>query len=142
MSFQAKLKKLLALAVERQKIEPSHASGLIKPARSSEFSTTRWLTLGNALGLLGGLIVLLGAILMISANWWRISDPAKFIGFLALLGGTHFAGLYVRHHGYSILSHILHLIGAGLFIAGFGLLAQIFHITTPGACLGCLPLSP
>ncbi len=40
----------------------------------------------------------------------------------------HFAGLYIAHKGYDKTAQALHFCGAGLVLAGIGLMGQVFHL--------------
>lgn len=56
------------------------------------------------------------------------SDLAKISVFITLMGGSHFLGLYAAGKNYKKTAMSLHLLGVGLFIAGIGLMAQIFNL--------------
>ena len=95
------------------------------------------LNLATVLGGLGGVIFALGVVLLISANWQDIHDNVKLLGFFLLFAGTHTAGIYLRQRTSSVwFPEALNLIGAILFIAGVGLISQIYHVElTPVAVL-------
>ncbi len=88
------------------------------------------LSLSSILGWIGGAVIVLGVILLVAANWGAIGDATKIAGFVTLLGGTHAAGFWIRVTGrpYEHTAEALHFVGAGLFIAGVGLIAQIYNL--------------
>lgn len=127
-SFEKKLSNLLELATERKVITRQDADNLQAFMQSDEYQHKGWLTLSGSMGGLGALIVCFGIILIIANNWHMFSDLAKITGFLILLGSCHFTGLYLARKGYDKSSQALHFCGAGLIIAGIGLIGQIFHL--------------
>ncbi|MDQ8155772.1 MAG: DUF2157 domain-containing protein [Gemmatimonadota bacterium] len=82
----------------------------------------------NILGFCGGLAIILGVVLLISSNWRAIPSAVKFINFIALLAIVNFIG-YRLNTKYQRISEVCHFIGAGLVIAGIGLVAQIYHLS-------------
>lgn len=130
-SFDQKIADFLKSAVGHNIIEKPQADALVAFARSSEHEHKGWFSLTSALGGLGALVLCFGVILVISANWYAIGDLTKLSVFLILLGGSHFTGLYLSGKGYSRTAAGLHFLGAGLFITGVGLIAQIFNLYSP-----------
>lgn len=127
-SFEKKLEYFLRSAVEHRILQNTSADELLAFAQRDPQKHQGWFSLSTTLGGLGGLVVLAGTILLISSNWYMFSDPLKFSVFLALLGGTHLGGLYFSYKDSHRVAGGLHLLGAGLFIAGVGLIAQIFNL--------------
>ena len=82
----------------------------------------------SILGFCGGLAIILGIVLLISSNWQAIPSIVKFINFVILLATINFLG-YRLSEKYQKISEICHFIGAGLIIAGIGLMAQIYHLS-------------
>jgi len=127
-SFEKKLSSLLGSAVEHHVVDKTNADALQNFASSGEWEHKGWLSLSTAMGGLGALVLGFGIILMIASNWDSFGDIAKLIGFLTLLIGSHASGFALAHRGYEKMASKLHFLGAGLFIAGIGLIAQIFHL--------------
>ena len=82
------------------------------------------------LGALGGGIVALGVVLLVAANWQGIADGAKIAGLLLLLGGAHSVGFWITatNRPYVRTAEGFHFIGAGLVVAGVGLVSQIYNL--------------
>ena len=127
--FLKRLDALLAAALERKILDPGAADALrgLAKEQSKEGGA---LTLASVLGWLGGGAVVLGILLLIGANWDGIPDLVKIAGFLILLGGTHAAGFLITARGlpYERTASAFHFIGGGLFLAGIGLIAQIYNL--------------
>ncbi|MGO1121030.1 DUF2157 domain-containing protein [Rhodovibrionaceae bacterium A322] len=116
--------------MEQKIISEETANQLQEHARSGDFKHQGWLSLSNALRGFGSLVALLGIILIIATNWDEFSSLLKISVFIALLGTTHGLGLFADRKGYGKTAMSLHFLGAGLFMAGIGLMAQIFHLTS------------
>ncbi|HEX5051884.1 MAG TPA: DUF2157 domain-containing protein [Planctomycetota bacterium] len=88
------------------------------------------LSLAAVLGWLGSAVAALGVILLVSANWSTIPDAVKLGGLLCLLAAAHGTALWIRFSGSDLhrTAEALHFLGAGLFLAGIGLVAQIYHL--------------
>lgn len=129
-SFEKKLTSLLGSAVKHNVVNKPNADALQNYATSGEWEHKGWLSLSTAVGGLGALVLGFGIILLIASNWHMFGDPAKLIGFLTLLIGSHAAGFALDKRGYPKMSGAFHFLGAGLFIAGIGLIAQIFNLSS------------
>jgi uncharacterized membrane protein len=146
--FHQRLDGLLKSAVEREIVTPGAADALRDLARD-QIKERGAVTLAAVFGWVGGLAVVFGSILLVAANWDGISDGMKLAGFLVLLAGTHAAGFALTKSGlpYEKTAASFHFIGAGLFLAGIGLVAQIYHLNgrPPNAVLlwflGIAPLA-
>lgn len=88
------------------------------------------LSLAAVLGWLGAAVAALGVILLVSANWASISDAVKLVGLLGLLAAAHGTALWIRFSGSDLhrTAEALHFLGAALFLAGIGLVAQIYNL--------------
>jgi uncharacterized membrane protein len=80
---------------------------------------------------LGLLALLLGILLLISANWDRIADWVKLSTHMALLAGAGAAHWWARSVGRSRLAEGLLFLFAGLVLGGIALQAQVFQLTGP-----------
>jgi uncharacterized membrane protein len=127
-SFDKKLKDFLNAAVDSSVIGEPIAANLINYNESGDYQQKGWLSLSAAMGGIGSLIFGVGIILIIASNWHMFNDLTKIIGFILLLGGSHFGGLVLAAKGYGKSATSLHSLGSVLFIAGIGLMAQIFHL--------------
>lgn len=128
-SFLKRLERLLASAAERGILDAAARESLLTLAREHDREHGR-LSVAAVLGWLGGGIAVLGVILLIAANWGEVPDGVKIAGFLVLLAGSHGAGLWIRWTGrpWEKTAEALHFIGAGLVLAGIGLVAQIYNL--------------
>lgn len=88
------------------------------------------LSLAGVLAWLGAGVATLGVILLVSANWASIADWVKLGGLIGLLAATHGTALWIRFSGRDLhgTAEALHFLGAGLFLAGIGLVAQIYNL--------------
>lgn len=130
-SFKDALEKLLREAVGRNIVTADQAAGIVDLARSSPPNRAfAYGKLARTLTLIGGFGLVLGLILLISANWWDISAPIKLAGFLVLFLACHLGGLWLRwkHPDHDGTAEALNFIGGGLFLTGVALVAQVFHI--------------
>lgn len=128
-TFRKKLEGLLAEAEERRLIDPATSAALLELASGRE-RKGGLISLAGALGWLGAAALGLGVILLISANWRHIPDPVKIAAFLLLFASVHAAGLAIRWRGlpYRKTAEAFHFLGGILFIAGIGLISQIYHL--------------
>jgi len=128
-SFSKKLKRLTRIATERGILDAGTAHALENLAEQQERDRgVRSLTF--LLGALGGGIVALGVVLLVAANWQGIADGAKIAGLLLLLGGAHSVGFWITatNRPYVRTAEGFHFIGAGLVVAGVGLVSQIYNL--------------
>lgn len=79
------------------------------------------------LSTVGGVLLALGVILIIAANWENIGDWVKIVGLVVLLVGTYGAGRALRESSPKAGEALL-MAGCILFLAGIGLVSQIFHL--------------
>lgn len=77
----------------------------------------------------GGFAIILGLILIVSHNWREISDFTKIAVYALTLVGFHAVGILLSKN-YPKTSSAFHFIGAGYVIAGIGLVAQIYHLSS------------
>jgi uncharacterized membrane protein len=128
-SFIKRLDELLRDATERGVVDANAAQTLLAMGRERERGRSV-VGLAGVLGFLGGGSVIIGIILVIASNWDAIPDPMKIGGFVVLLAGVHGLAFYLRATGseYTKTIESLHFIGGGLFLAGIGLVAQIYHL--------------
>jgi uncharacterized membrane protein len=127
-SFNKKLYKFLESATEHEVISEDAAESLVKFSKSDEYENKGWFSLSSALGGLGAFILCFGVSLIIAKNWNSFADLTKITGFLVLLGTVHAGGLMLSDKGYGKTAQALHFMGAGLIIAGIGLMGQMFQL--------------
>ncbi len=127
--FHKRLEALLKSALDRKIVTPETADAL-KALAKDEVKERGALSLASVLGWLGGGAVILGVILLIGSNWDGIPDFLKIVCFLVLLGGSHGVGFWITKAGlpYEKTAASFHFIGGGLFLAGVGLVAQIYNL--------------
>ncbi len=83
----------------------------------------------NVIGFFGVSAILLGLILIISHNWQEIPDIIKISLYLFSLLSFHLLAIKIFRN-YPKLSTLLHFLGAGYIIAGIGLIAQIYNLSS------------
>lgn len=127
--FEHELRQLLVGAEQEGVLGPQQAERLLEMAAGRDRGE-RAISLASALAWIGGLTILLGAVLLVAANWQHIADWFKIVGLLALLALCHAGGFWARSGGRELykLADALHFVGAGLFLAGIGLISQIYQV--------------
>jgi uncharacterized membrane protein len=83
----------------------------------------------NSIISFGGFAIILGITLVISSNWDKISDFTKISSYIALLIGFHISAYLLRTISPKI-SQIIYYIIAGYILAGIGLIAQIYNLSS------------
>jgi uncharacterized membrane protein len=83
----------------------------------------------NSIIFFGGFAIILGITLVISSNWDKISDFTKISTYIALLIGFHISAYQLRTISPKI-SQIIYYIIAGYILAGIGLIAQIYNLSS------------
>jgi uncharacterized membrane protein len=128
MSFTKKISAFLKEAEEKNIIDAASSENLQEFAKNySGKSAVNVFT--NSIGFSGGFTVLLGLILLISHNWSQISDLVKIFSYVASLAGFYFFASLLQKKNPKI-SNILYFIAAGYVLAGIGLIAQIYHLSS------------
>jgi uncharacterized membrane protein len=80
---------------------------------------------------LGCLALLLGIVLLISANWDRIAPAVKLSLHMALLAGMAAAHWWAATRGRTQVAEAALFLFAGLVLAGIALQAQVYQLTGP-----------
>jgi len=83
---------------------------------------------------LGSILIGLGVITFVAANWQELPRSAKVTLLLSLFIGINIAGFYLwrRHDGaQQRFGHGLLILGALILGANMGLMGQMFHISRP-----------
>ena len=83
----------------------------------------------NSIIFFGGFAIILGITLVISSNWDKISNFTKISSYIALLIGFHISAYLLRTISPKI-SQIIYYIIAGYILAGIGLIAQIYNLSS------------
>lgn len=127
--FERKLGALVEEAQGRGLLDSGTARSLAALAAERE-SRKGWLSLASVLAFLGGGVAVLGVILLVAANWQDLRGAVKIVGFLILLAATHAGGLWIQSSGrpFPKTAAAFHFLGAGLFLAGVGLISQIYQL--------------
>lgn len=129
MSFAAKLQPFLDAAAREGKIDTNTAASLVEFAGRDD-TQQRVSILATVFAILGGCVVAVGVVLIVSANWAAIPVWLKLGFLLVALAASHGTGLWIGASGrpLSKTAEALHIVGAGLFLAGEGLVSQIYHL--------------
>ena len=122
-----KIDKFLDSALKKEIINKDNFNRLTKFAEISK-EKKGFLSLTTSLAFVGIFVLVLGVILIISTNWTFFPPHIKFFNFLFLLVMSHSIGLLLARKSYEKMAQVFHFGGAFLFIAGVGLIAQIFHL--------------
>lgn len=126
--YLKKLSTLLEEAASQNVVDDAAIMRLREMAEDQERSGSV-LSLAAVLGWLGGIIMTLGVVLLVGANWDGISPSIKLLCFFVLFLGTHGLGFYFRLRTELVwFPEALNFLGAGLFIAGLGLISQIYQL--------------
>ena len=129
-SFVKRLQKLLAAARERDLLEEDVSAELLALAAEQDRAEHRFRGAAATFGWLGGAVAAAGIALLIAVNWAEIPGLTKVVGFIVLLASVHGLGAWLgwRKEAYPKTAHALHFMGAAVFVAGVGLVAQVYHI--------------
>ncbi|MFT5703306.1 MAG: putative membrane protein [Rickettsiales bacterium] len=128
MSFLNNLQNFLDDAKNNEIIDQETVSKLNSFAKQKNNSSANS-NISIIFGAIGALAIVLGIILVVSYNWYEISKLVKISSFLLLLASVHCLAVILQNK-FPKTANILHLLGAGLIIAGIGLIAQIYHISS------------
>lgn len=112
--------------VEAGLIGEAQAQAIRTHEAATERPTARWAIAG-----LGLLAVLLGVMLVISANWDKIADPVKLGAHMALLLAAAAAHWWARDRSRFRFAEGALFLFAGLILAGIALQSQVYQLTGP-----------
>ncbi len=127
MSFVKKINLFLDKALSNGILDQNTKEKLQNFAENYEHKS--FISFVNLIGFFGGFAIILGIILVISSNWDKISDLAKISSYIALLIGFHISAYLLRTISPKI-SQIIYFIIAGYILAGIGLIAQIYNLSS------------
>jgi uncharacterized membrane protein len=128
MSFIKNLDEFLSEAKAAKVIDSKTQDKLRDFAQKRESKSGMGMFL-NIVGFFGGLAIILGLILVISHNWSQISSVIKITVYVATLIGLYFSAIRLAQN-HSRLSEVIYFITAGYVLAGIGLIAQIYHLSS------------
>ena len=127
MSFTKKINLFLDKALSEGAVDQNTKQKLQNFAENYEHKS--FISFVNLIGFFGGFAIILGIILVISGNWDKISDLTKISAYIALLIGFHISAYQLRSINPKI-SQIIYFIIAGYILAGIGLIAQIYNLSS------------
>ena len=128
MSFLKKLDNFLLQAKEEKVINSQICRDLQEFATKNN-SRSSVNTFISIIGFIGAMAIVGGIILIISHNWWKIPNIVKILTYISILIFIHIGGILARKT-YQKISSLLHFIGAGYVLAGIGLVAQIYNLSS------------
>lgn len=122
----SEIRKLAELGL----ITPEQADAVAAHFRLSPREPRNYLLI--AFSALGGLLVLAGVVLLVSANWEAIPPPAKQISCAALMLAFWAAGLrfLFGKNPRPVVGEALCFVGAGTWLANIALYGQIYQISS------------
>lgn len=127
MSFTKKINLFLDKALSDGVLDQNTKEKLQNFAENYERKSISSFT--NSIIFFGGFAIILGIILIISSNWDKISDLTKISAYITLLIGFHISAYLLRIISPKI-SQIIYFIIAGYILAGIGLIAQIYNLSS------------
>ena len=127
MSFAKKINLFLDKALSEGAVDQNTKEKLQNFAENYERKSISSFT--NSIIFFGGFAIILGITLVISSNWDKISDFTKISTYIALLIGFHISAYQLRTISPKI-SQIIYYIIAGYILAGIGLIAQIYNLSS------------
>lgn len=127
MSFTKKINLFLDKALSDGILDQNTKEKLQNFAKNYEHKS--FISFVNLIGFFGGFAIILGIILVISSNWDKISDLTKISAYTTLLIGFHISAYLLRTLNPKI-SQIIYFIIAGYILAGIGLIAQIYNLSS------------
>lgn len=119
-----RLREDLPRWVERGWIRAEDAESVLADAAARP----RPAALPNLLALLGTVLVAMGALLFLAANWQGMGRLSKLAVLFGALWGTHGAAWAALRAGMHHFAEALLLLGVLLFGAGIMLVGQIYHL--------------
>jgi uncharacterized membrane protein len=125
MSSHKKILSFLNEAETSKIIDESTKLNLQKFAEKYDHKSV--LSFLNIISLCGAIAIILGSILLVSHNWFKITNIVKISGFISSIIGLYILAFFIRNNHQKI-SQIIYFIIAGLMLVGIGLMAQIFHL--------------
>lgn len=127
MSFVKKINLFLDKALSNGILDQNTKEKLQNFAVNYEHKSIS--SFANSIIFFGGFAIILGIILVISSNWDKISNFTKISSYIALLIGFHISAYLLRTISPKI-SQIIYFIIAGYILAGIGLIAQIYNLSS------------
>ena len=128
MLFLKKLDRFLLQANKQNIIDDNLCKDLQEFAIKSNNKSSINTVIG-AIGFFGALTTMQGLMLIVSHNWWKITDFVKISTYIISLIAFHIAGIAMKNK-YPRISESLHFLGAGYVLAGIGLVAQIYNLSS------------
>jgi len=125
MSSHKKILSFLNEAESSKIIDESTKLNLQKFAEKYDHKSI--LSFLNIISLCGAIAIILGSILLVSHNWFKITNIVKISGFISSIIALYILAFFTRNNHQKI-SQIIYFIIAGLMLVGIGLMAQIFHL--------------
>ncbi|AGY58379.1 DUF2157 domain-containing protein [Gloeobacter kilaueensis] len=127
-AFRRSLKQEVPLWRERGLVDAAQAEALAQLYRLDELPQTRF-SLVTAVALCGALLIGLGVISFVAANWQALPTLARILLLLGAMWGAYGGGFYLwRVRGQSAAGQALVLVGSLVYGANIGLFGQIFHL--------------
>ncbi len=127
MSFTKKINAFLDDALSQGVVDQSVKQKLQTFAENYERKSVA--SFLNIVSLFGGIAIILGAILIVSHNWHQIPNIIKISTYILILVGFHISA-YLLRETHPKISRIIYFIAAGYVLAGIGLVAQIYHLSS------------
>ena len=127
MSSNKKISSFINEASKAKIIDKSTKIKLQKFAEKYDYKSI--LSFLKIIGFCGAISIILGLILLIGENWDEIPNIVKFCSYISSIIGLYVSAFLLQNN-YEKISQIIYFIIAGLMIAGIGLIAQIFHLTS------------
>ena len=127
MSFTKKINIFLNDALSQGVVEKDNKEKLQNFAKNYEQKSL--ISFVNLVGFFGGFAIILGLILIISHNWDKFSNLAKFSAYIFILIGFYFFAYFLSKKNPKT-SQIIYFVIAGYILAGIGLIAQIYNLSS------------
>ncbi len=86
------------------------------------------LSLANVLAVLAAVLLCLGAMTFVAANWQEMSRLGRLVLLLAMLAGSYGGAAWLYGRGLEGFGHAATMLGCGSFGASIMLVAQMYHI--------------
>ncbi len=109
--------------------EATHATGAVVAPAAATIAAPIRARMAGSLGVLGGVLVGLGVLLTVAANWSGIGDTAKVLTIVLALVATHVAGIWADARGAARwVGTAAFTVATLVFAGGVFLLGQLFHV--------------
>jgi len=124
VSYSSRLKRDLTRWVAKGWILPENSKAILADAEKGAM-TNRFPAI---IGMLGAILLAVGVILFVSANWQEMSKLSRLLVLFAAMWASFAAAMWLKTTSHDYLLEGMLFISAAIFGANIMLVAQIYHL--------------